>query len=80
MPGDPKECREHAFHCEQLAETVATLTGRQIFLDLARSWRRLAAELESAQSFLTLVDGMTFDRPGKRDLNKSSEGDAPVSH
>ena len=25
MPG--QECREHALHCEQLAETVATLTG-----------------------------------------------------
>ena len=79
MPGDPKECREHALHCEQLAETVATLTGQQIFLDLARSWRRLAAELKSAQSFLALVDGMTFDRHGERGLNKS-EGGALVSH
>jgi len=79
MPGDPKECREHALHCEQLAETVATLTGQQIFLDLARSWRRLAVELESAQSFLALVDGMTFDRHGERGLKKS-EGGALVSH
>jgi hypothetical protein len=74
-----KECREHALHCEQLAETVPTLTGRQIFLNLARSWRRLAAELEHAQSFLALVDGMTFDWPGERGLNKSVGG-PPVSH
>ena len=58
---------------------MATLTGQQIFLDLARSWRRLAVELEFAQSFLALVDGMTFDRHGERGLNKS-EGGALVSH
>ena len=46
---------------------------------IARSWRRLAAELEYAQSFLALVDGMTFDRHGERGLNKS-EGGALVSH
>ena len=57
MSGDAKECREHALRCEQFAEHVPTLTGRQMYLDLARTWRRLAEELESAQSFVALVNG-----------------------
>ena len=57
MSGDAKECREHALRCEQFAEHVPTLTGRQMYLDLARTWRRLGEELESAQSFVALVNG-----------------------
>jgi hypothetical protein len=50
MPGDPKECREHAANCRLLAEQSPL--GRHHFLDLADSWERLAAELESAEVFL----------------------------
>jgi hypothetical protein len=59
MSGDAKECREHALRCEQFAEHVPTLTGRQMYLDLARTWRRLGEELESAQSFVALVNGIS---------------------
>jgi hypothetical protein len=62
MSGDAKECREHALRCEQFAEHVPTLTGRQMYLDLARTWRRLGEELESAQSFVALVNGMAVDQ------------------
>ena len=74
MSGDAKECREHALRCEQFAEHVPTLTGRQMYLDLASTWRRLGEELESAQSFVALVNGMASTSP-----ESSSDGSGRAS-
>jgi hypothetical protein len=52
MPGDPKECREHAKHCFALAAEITNPTLRESFLDAARRWVRLAAEVETANSLL----------------------------
>jgi len=49
MPGDPKQCREHAAGCRKLA---ANAEGelRERLLTLAETFERLAAEHESAQA------------------------------
>ena len=47
MFGDPKECREHARNCLQLAEASAHAEITRTFVDLAHSWTRLALDLES---------------------------------
>jgi hypothetical protein len=47
--GDPTECRQHALTCVQLVETAAT---QQNFAKLARTWIRLAEDLERSQAFL----------------------------
>ena len=52
MPGDPKECRQHALNCVQLAKTAATPEHRNRFAHLARTWIRLAEELERIQAVL----------------------------
>lgn len=52
MPGNPIECRLHGLRCVQLAESAATPESRREFLDLAETWKGLAAELESDQVFL----------------------------
>jgi hypothetical protein len=52
MPGDPKECRQHALNCVQLAKTAESSEARDRFAHLARTWIRLAEELESIQAVL----------------------------
>jgi hypothetical protein len=56
MPGDPKECREHADYCRRLAKSATSASGRYSFLDLADTWERLASELENAQAFLRAME------------------------
>ena len=46
MPGNPEECRRHALACVRLAQTSATPQGRDHFAKLARTWIRLAEDLE----------------------------------
>jgi hypothetical protein len=50
MPGDPKECRNHALNCLQIAEASANTEITRTFVDLSHSWTRLALDLESAQA------------------------------
>jgi len=52
MPGNPKECRQHAGNCRRLASESLTVSGRNTFLNLADHWERLAAELENAELFI----------------------------
>jgi hypothetical protein len=62
MPGHPIECRLRALHCSQLAETAATTELRQPFIDLAETWKRLAAELESDQALLRTLGELEFSQ------------------
>ena len=52
MPGDPKECRQHALNCVQLAKTAVSPEARDRFAHLARTWIRLAEELDRMQAVL----------------------------
>ena len=47
MPGNPKECRQHARRCAELASVATTPEAREQFLSLQMSWIRLAADLET---------------------------------
>jgi len=77
-PGDPQECRQHARHCQELAEQSATPQGRQTFLALSQTWLNLASELESAKAFLNAMDGVKLDGPEMGSLLLPS-GDADSS-
>jgi hypothetical protein len=59
MPGDPKECRRHALACVRLAQTSATPQARQEFAGLARTWIRLADDLERTLAILDAEDDET---------------------
>jgi hypothetical protein len=59
MPGDPKECREHALTCVRLAKTSASPQAREQFANLARTWIRLADELERTLAFIDALDEET---------------------
>jgi hypothetical protein len=52
MPGDPKECREHAKNCFRLAAEAPNEVGKRRFEELARTWLRLASDLEAAKVLL----------------------------
>ena len=63
MPGDPKECRQHARRCAELASVATTPEAREQFLSLQQSWMRLAADLENAQAFIAALDEIDADPP-----------------
>jgi hypothetical protein len=56
MPGDPKECRERAARCRQLASDARSAEAKQHFLALARQWENLAADLDNAQKFIEAMN------------------------
>jgi hypothetical protein len=56
VPGDPRACREHARRYAELATLAATPEAREHFLSLEKTWIRLAAELESAEAFVSATD------------------------
>jgi hypothetical protein len=45
------ECRQHAIECERTAERAANLRMRSILIDMARTWQRLALEIEQQSSY-----------------------------
>ena len=56
MPGDPKECRQHALTCARLAQTLASPQARERFASLANTWLRLADDLERTLALLETFD------------------------
>jgi hypothetical protein len=62
MPGDPKECRQHALTCARLAQTSASPQARERFASLANTWLRLAEDLERTFALLE-----TFENEDERE-------------
>jgi hypothetical protein len=62
MPGDPKECREHAKRCWALASETTNSALKESLLDIAQRWSRLARELEVTHS---LLKALAKERPRK---------------
>jgi len=52
MPGNPRECREHAMACMELARTARTPEHKLLLTNLAQSWVNFAAEIERTQVLL----------------------------
>ena len=52
MPGDPKECREHAKRCLQLAYETTNPALKDSLTDIAGQWMRLATDLEATKRLL----------------------------
>jgi hypothetical protein len=55
VPGDPKECREHAKRCLQLADETTNPALKDSLLDISRHWMRLAADLDRTWLLLAEV-------------------------
>ena len=52
MPGDPRECRQYAARCAELAAEAKTAELKLHFLTLSRTWEQIARETERAQLML----------------------------
>jgi hypothetical protein len=63
MPGDPKECRQHALNCVHLAKGASTPELRDHFAKLARTWIKLAEALEQTEALLAPIED---DEPTKQ--------------
>jgi hypothetical protein len=61
MTNDPRECRANARLCLRRAQKTTRPDTQQLFLDLAASWNRIAAELEAAEGFSHIANGL---KPG----------------
>jgi hypothetical protein len=53
MPGNPRECRENAKRCLELAKAAGTRTSRENFEELAQTWMALATDYEATNALLT---------------------------
>jgi hypothetical protein len=52
MPGDPKECREHAKRCWVLASEVTNPALKESLVAAAQRWSRLAVDHEAVHILL----------------------------
>jgi hypothetical protein len=52
MPGDPKECREHAKRCLKIAQEITNPALKDSLEEIAQQWLRLAADLEATKPLL----------------------------
>jgi len=56
MPGDPKECRQRALRCTELAERAGDAQLKAVLKSLAQRWLKLAIELERAEALRDMRD------------------------
>jgi hypothetical protein len=49
MRGDPKQCRENALRCADLAHTAKSPKLSMLLVDLSKNWMKMADELEQSQ-------------------------------
>jgi hypothetical protein len=56
MPGDPKQCREHAKRCWALASEIINPVLKESLIDAAQRWAVLAVELETINSLLECLE------------------------
>ena len=45
----PVECRQQAVECQRMAERAANLRMQSTLIDMARTWQRLALEVEQSR-------------------------------
>jgi hypothetical protein len=76
MPGDPKECRERALRCEELARHTITQKGRRALLDLALGWNWLASEIENTNAIVASLTWEHQKMAWRQKTLKLAEGDA----
>ena len=50
---DATECRELAAECRQMADRAQTIRVRSVLIDIARTWDRLALEVEHSTARIT---------------------------
>lgn len=76
MPGNPKECLEHAKACLRLAAEARSQSDKEHFEQLAERWKALARDLEFTQELLANWGDAEID-PAKP-LSRSDDDPPPA--
>ena len=63
MPGDPYQCREFAARYAALAKRAWRPEVRQVFVELAETWTKLAAETAADQPLLGALSEIDQGEP-----------------
>ena len=63
MPGDPRQCRVNATRCLALANRVRKPEVRQLFIEMAETWNRLASLAECDQMLFEAISEIGFEEP-----------------
>jgi hypothetical protein len=63
MSGDPLRCRMYAARYLRLANRAWRPEVRQVFIEMAATWTRLAAETESDQNLLKAISEIELGEP-----------------
>jgi hypothetical protein len=66
MPGDPKECSDHAQTCMRLAAAARTTEAAIVFENLASTWLRLAADLKTSAILLDDLEGIDVKKTSSK--------------
>ena len=84
MPGDPKQCYEHAKGCLTLAQETTNPALKDSLTDIAEQWRRLATSLETTNRLLAEWGDPRFRFTGcisgldAESLSKTAEKDKSI--
>jgi hypothetical protein len=70
MLGHSEECRAYALRCFDVAEKAPTPEDRLEFISLARSWQRLADEIERDDLLIALINELTTKSLTKEDSQR----------
>ena len=63
MPGNPRQCRLNAARCLALAKRARKPETRQLFTEMAETWKKLAAETECDKPLIQAISEIGFDEP-----------------
>ena len=61
MPGDSRECRQHAMRCAELATSVKNDEFKEAYLALSKQWEMFAVELEGSEAALSELNNNDGD-------------------
>jgi hypothetical protein len=56
MPGDPKQGRQYALRCADLAHSARTPELKSAPIELSKNWAKIAIELERSAALLDMED------------------------
>lgn len=65
MPGNPKECLDHAKACLRLASEARLPSDKQHFEELAERWLTMAKDLVATQALLATWAKEDIEEPPK---------------
>jgi hypothetical protein len=74
MLSHSKTCHEHALHCLEVAENTHAPEDRCEFLSFAKSWERLASEIDQNERLVELIETLTTNASTEEDVELEKDG------